>query len=111
VVKYEYDSANNLARVLRLQNRTTQAYTTNTYLYEHPKFPHYLTKVLDPRGVPAARNIYDDSGKLIGVIDPFGKTNLFVHDVNGRTETTFDRMGNPTTFIYDVRGNVTTQIN
>lgn len=111
VVKYEYDQSTNLARVLKLQNRSgSGSYTTNTYLYENGKFPHYLTKILDARGVPVTRNLYDDSGKLIGMIDAAGKTNLFLHDITGRLETTYDRMGNKTTYAYDTRGNVTTTI-
>ena len=111
VVKYEYDdSANNLVRVLRLQNRATQSYATNTYLYENSKFPHFLTKILDARGLPVARNLYDDDGKLIGVIDAQGRTNRLVHNVSGRTETIYDRLGNQTTHVYDAHGNVTVTV-
>lgn len=110
VVKYEYNNATNLARVLKLQDRNAQTYATNTYLYENGKFPHYLTKILDARGVPVARNLYDDSGKLIGVIDAAGRTNRFVHDITGQLETTYDRMGNKTIHGYDTRGNVTSTV-
>jgi RHS repeat-associated protein len=110
VVQYQYDDYTNLVRVLKLQDRNAQIYATNTYLYENGNFPHYLTKILDARGVPVARNFYDDSGKLLGVIDANGKTNLFVYNISGNSETVFDRMGNPSTYIYDTRGNVTTEI-
>jgi RHS repeat-associated protein len=110
VVKYEYDSDTNLIRVLKLTDRNAAAYATNTYLYENGNFPHYLTKILDPRGVALARNLFDDTGKLIGVIDANGKTNLFFYDLTGQTETVFDRLGNRMTYGYDTHGNVTTEI-
>lgn len=111
VIKYEYDDETNLVRVLKLQDRSGQGiYATNTYLYENGYFPHFLTKILDPRGVALARNLFDDTGKLIGVIDANGKTNLFVYDLTGQTETVFDRMGNRTLYSYDNHGNVTTVI-
>jgi RHS repeat-associated protein len=109
VIQYEYDDETNLVRVLKLQDRSGQGiYATNTYLYENGYFPHYLTKILDARGVALARNLFDDTGKLFGVIDANGKTNLFVYDLTGQTETVFDRMGHPTTYGYDNHGNVTT---
>ena len=111
VIKYEYDGETNLVRVLKLQDRSGQGiYATNTYLYENGYFPHYLTKILDPRGVALARNLFDDTGKLIGVIDANGKTNLFFYDLTGQTETVFDRLGNRMTYGYDARGNVTLTI-
>jgi RHS repeat-associated protein len=110
VVKYEYDAYTNLFRVESLANRLVINYTTNTYLYQNGKFPHFLTEILNSRGVPVARNLYDNTGKLIGVVDAEGRTNLFSYNVGSQTETTFDRMGNPTTYAYDNRGNVITQI-
>ena len=83
-VKYEYDGSGNLSKVLKLVNRSTGSYATNTYLYENGSFPHFLTKILDPRGVPVARNLYDDTGKLMGVIDVAtnGMTNVTHLKVN-----------------------------
>jgi RHS repeat-associated protein len=110
VVQYVYDYNTNLIQVLKLVDRNNQIYTTNTYFYENGSFPHFLTRMLDARGVVMARNLYDDSGKLIGVIDAAGNTNLFVYNTSGNSETVFDRMGNPSTYVYDTRGNVTTEI-
>jgi YD repeat-containing protein len=33
---------------------------------------HFLTDITDPRGIKISRNIYDDSGRLIAVIDANG---------------------------------------
>ena len=110
-VKYEYDGAGNLSKVLKLVDRAgAGTYLTNRYYDENPNFRHYLTKIVDARGVPVARNLYDEQGRLYGVIDASGRTNLFEHYVEGRTEIVHDRMGNQTIYEYDERGNVTATI-
>ena len=109
-VKYEYDANQNLINIIKLADRFAGTYVTNSFTYTNANFPHYITGIIDPRGVTVARQLYDESGKLIGIIDANGKTNVFVHDLNAHTETIFDRLGNPTTYIYDSRGNVTTEI-
>jgi RHS repeat-associated protein len=106
VVKYVYDSANNLVQVLKLQDRSSQSYTTNSYFYNNPNFPHYITSMTDSRGVTPLRSLYDSSGKLIGVVDAFGKTNTFTHNVGQNTEIITDRMGNASIYVYDNNGNV-----
>jgi RHS repeat-associated protein len=106
VVQYQYDFNTNLIRVLKLLDRTAGTYLTNQYFYENAQFPHYITKIVDARGYPAIRNLYDDQGHLIGTIDASGYTNRFVHDVTGRQEIQYDRLGYPTTYVYDKRGNV-----
>src|SRR5439155_23466427 len=106
---YEY-AGGNLIHVNRLQDKSDPAhpvYLPTRYEYTNAAFPHYITGIQDSRGITAARNLYDESGRLIGIVDASGKTNRFVHDLNGKTETIFDRMGNPTTYGYDTRGNVT----
>jgi hypothetical protein len=61
VMKYVYNrDTGNLIQVHRLQGRNTGNYTISRYHYDHPKFPHYITSIEDPRGVPLARNEYDD---------------------------------------------------
>lgn len=114
-VKYEYDAVGNLSKVLRLVDRAANggagSYLTNRYFYEHSRYPHYLTRIEDARGVAVARNLYDDSGKLIGVIDAAGRTNRFEHDMDGRRELLYDRLGQQTEHFYDDRGNVTRTIN
>jgi YD repeat-containing protein len=107
-VKYVYnEDTGNLIRVLRLVDRTAGSYLTNVYHYDHPKFPHYITAIDDARGIPAARNLYDDNGKLIGIIDADGRTNTITHNLTNRIEQIVDRLGNTNSFAYDTRGNVT----
>jgi RHS repeat-associated protein len=111
VVKYVYNrDTGNLIQVLRLVDRTVGTCVTNKYHYDNPNFPHYITSIENASGVPLVRNLYDDSGRLVGIIDALGHTNSFVHDPAGRVETVYDRKGVPTTFAYDSRGNVTNSI-
>src|SRR4051812_44046792 len=59
VVKYVYNQdSGNLIQVHRLTDRAAGIYTTNKYRYDNPNFPHYITSIEDPRGVPLARNEY-----------------------------------------------------
>ena len=103
---YEYDSSDNLTKVNRLIDKTTPTYETTTFIYSNPNFPHFITEIRDPRGVTPMRTEYDDSGRLIGVIDGFGKRITLDHDLAANTETIYDREGNATVHIYDNRGNV-----
>ena len=106
-LKYEYDSAGNLSKVFKLVDRSgSGTYTTNRYLYEESRFPHYLTKIIDARGMVLARNLYDENGKLIGVVDAYGHTNRYEYDMEGQREIHFDRSGAPTIYHYDKKGNV-----
>lgn len=110
-VKYEYDAGGNLSKVLKLVNRTTGSYLTNQYFYENGTFPHYLTRIVDARGTAVTRNLYDATGKLIGMIDANGRTNRFEHDLTNRREIQYDRSGQPTVYQYDPRGNVLSVMN
>ena len=120
---YTHDTAGNLSKVYKLVSATggtgvpacdlcpsAAKYETTQYIYGNPNFPHYITSIKDPRGLTPLRNLYDDQGRLYGVIDAFGKTNTFVHDLANKTETVFDRLGNPTVHGYDTRGNITQEI-
>lgn len=107
LVKYIYNRDNgNLIQVQRLQDRTVGNYLTTKYHYDHPQFPHYITSIEDPRGIPLARNEYDDSGRLTAVVDADGKRTEFDHNTTGRFERVIDRLGNTNTFVYDTTGNV-----
>jgi RHS repeat-associated protein len=110
-VKYEYDSQDNLIRVLRLVDRNTSTYTTNTYHYDNPAFPHYITGIINGNGVPVARNNYDDSGRLVSVQDADGNFTQFIHNTTNRLEVKIDRLGRTNTLAYDTRGNVTAATN
>lgn len=112
-VKYEYDDANNLVRVSKLAGAGDPdhpVYNSTTYLYEHPRFPHYLTEVRDARGVTTLKAEFDDSGRLVGVLDAFGNRTSVTHDIAARSELTTDALGNTTTVTYDERGNVVAEV-
>ena len=77
---------------------------TSTYSYDGA---HDLTSFTDPSGNHPVRSVYDDSGRLIQVIDAFGHVTNLTHDVAASTETVSDQLGRQTTYVYDSHGNVT----
>ena len=98
-VTYTYDGNGDLAAVTDVSGETTR------FEYEN----HYLTNIIDPRGVNVSRNIYDDDGRLIKTIDADGNEIKYDHDVDGREERITDRNGNTTLYIYDQYGNILSQ--
>ncbi|HWQ92086.1 MAG TPA: DUF6531 domain-containing protein [Clostridia bacterium] len=110
-LRYEYDSRDNLIRVLQLVDRSAGTYLTNAFAYTNYNHPHYITGIIDARGIPVTRNLYDDNGRLIGIVDAAGRTNVLGHDIASRIETHYDRSGVPTTYAYDPLGNVTNIVN
>ncbi len=69
--------------------------------YEEPSRPHFLTEIIDPLGRSGLRSEYDDSGRLIHMIDAGGQVVELIHDPNNFVETVKDQLGNPTTYEYD----------
>jgi RHS repeat-associated protein len=108
-VQFKYDGAGNLISTHRLtdRNATNPAYVTTQFAYTNTSYPHYLTSIVDPRGVTGIRNEYADDGKLKSTTDASGKTITFTHNVSGKTETIVDRLGNTNIFKYDAKGNIT----
>jgi YD repeat-containing protein len=113
-VTYEYDDIGNLSKVNKLklegESPLEPIYQTIEYKYDDPDRPHYITSVVDPRGITPMRTEYDSDGRIIATIDAFGNRIDLVHSLSDRTETVFDRLGNPTIHSYDARGNVTATI-
>jgi RHS repeat-associated protein len=72
---------------------------------------HGIIEVRDPRGVHPTRNEYDESGRLIAVIDPSGKRTEYTHNTGTRQEVVLDRRGNSTVYDYDANGNVLSKTN
>jgi RHS repeat-associated protein len=111
-VKYIYHAdTGNLLQVLKLTDRTAGTYLTTTYHYDNPAFPHYITSIENPLGVPVARNEYDDSGRLTAVVDADGNRTEFHHSTTNSTEVVIDRLGHTNIYAYDLRGNVTATTN
>ena len=112
-VQYEYDSYGNLEKVHKLVDRDAEPNDQNetlTYVYQDATCrpaEHYLTDILDPRGLSPIRYVYDDGGRLIAIYDAAGNYIEIKHDLYNRTETVIDRLGNPTIYGYDYRGRVT----
>ena len=105
-VDFTYDEAGRLATVIDRTLNVTE------FHYEHPAFPYFLTRIVDPRGHPAIRCEYDDTGRLVKQIDASGRETVFERgiDTTGRFERIQDRLGHETTYYYDDRGNITLKI-
>ena len=83
-VEYTYDNNGDLTAV-----KDVSGYVTR---FEYDD--HYITNIIDPRGVNVSRNIYDDNGRLIKTIDSDGNEIVYDHDIDGRQEIITDRNGN-----------------
>jgi RHS repeat-associated protein len=103
---YLYDASGRLSAFVNREGNITQ------FRYENAAFPHYLTEILDPRGVTALRSEFDAAGKLVKQIDADGKKTVFTHGIDApvRFEKITDRLNHETTCYYDDRGNVTLKI-
>ncbi|MEK6778318.1 MAG: hypothetical protein AABY80_01500, partial [Candidatus Deferrimicrobiota bacterium] len=108
-VSYEYDAAGNLVSVSQLtdaSNPSDPSYRTIRYVYGNAQHPHYITEIVDPRGIAPLRTEYDEAGRIVATVDALGNRVALDHDLAARTETVWDRSGNPTVHVYDTRGNV-----
>jgi RHS repeat-associated protein len=83
---------------------------TNGFAYTNTAFPHYLTSIIDARGISPVHNQYDASGRLVGTIDAFGSAIAFGHDLANNREYITNRLGQVTVSQYDQFGNVIHQI-
>lgn len=79
-VSYEYDDNGDLVKVTDVSGYET------TFEYDN----HYLTAIIDPRGVTVSRNFYDENGRLIKTVDADGNEIIYNHDIDGREETITD---------------------
>ncbi|OGV70697.1 MAG: hypothetical protein A3K18_24040 [Lentisphaerae bacterium RIFOXYA12_64_32] len=111
---YDYDAQGRLIKASKLTEKggagVPPAYQTVEFKYENAAFPHYVTSILDPRGITPMRTEYDDSGRIVATIDAYGNRIDLHHDLAAKTETVYDRLGNPTIHVYDSHGNVTETI-
>jgi len=104
VLSYQYDGAGDLIAFEDREDQVTQF----VYLAGQE---HYLEEIIDPRGIRAIRNEYDEGGRLVAQIDADGNRMEFTHDIDGRMAIIRDRLGNPTVYVYDDYGNVTSETN
>jgi large repetitive protein len=103
-VQYRYTTNGDLDAVFQRGNDPAANVPTTSFTYKG--VTHLLENILDARGIQAAKNYYDDAGRLIKTVDADGKETIFTHDLNSRTETIKDRAGNITVHKYDERGNI-----
>jgi len=99
-VKYDYHlGSGDLISVTDLSSEITRF----EYL---PDRPHYLDKIIDPLGRPAARTEYDDDGRVKKVIDADGQTIEYQWDAASKIQHITDQLGNTSIVEADARGNV-----
>jgi len=103
-IRYDYDSRGDLVAVTDREDATTQ------FEYD-PARPHHIQDIINAKGERAATAEYGSSGRLSGVVDPFGKTVQTVYDSVSRTRTVIDQLGHPTTSTFDVYGNEVATLN
>jgi RHS repeat-associated protein len=97
VLHYTYTGAGDLATFTdALRNVSTFSYDNN----------HDLISYLDASGNQPIRSVYDDSGRLIQIIDAFGHITNLSHNPGANTETITDPLGHQTILVYDANGNV-----
>ncbi|MBI3871408.1 MAG: VWA domain-containing protein [Verrucomicrobia bacterium] len=105
-LRYQYDSqSGNLTAVQQLQDRQGAVYSTERYEYAHPRYPHYLTRVVDDRGVTVSRQEFDDAGRLTQISDASGVATQYLHDLARRKEEIVSPSGRRVVHEYDARGN------
>lgn len=105
-LKYSYNAAGDLAEFKDAGGNATKF----GYLPSQ-RWPHYLQDIIDPRGVRAVRQEYDDDGRLVATIDADNKRMEYTHNIAGRTETVKNRRGHATTYVYDDNGWVLSETN
>jgi RHS repeat-associated protein len=111
-VQYQYDANDNLVNVLQLVDGSgSGTYVTNSYTYTNTAFPHYVTGIVNADGTQVAKNLYDDSGKLIAVQDADGNLTQFIHNLSNNVDVVIDRLNHTNSYVYDLRGNVIAQTN
>ncbi|MBA2115003.1 putative Ig domain-containing protein [Bremerella alba] len=105
-IEYSYDADGNLVSVTDRVDATTEF----TYLEGANAPPHYIDQVIDPYGRAAAKNVYDESGRLKQTIDADGKTIEYSWDGNTKIQHISDQLGNTTIIEVDARGNVIKEV-
>lgn len=108
-LNYEYDTQGRLVRFLDQTRAATQ------YFYEDSRFAHYLTKIVDPLGRQALRNVFNAEGRLVAQCDAAGNITTLVgcarfdSQPGTRLFTAINARGFKTELLLDTRGNVVSE--
>ncbi|MGD9723617.1 MAG: putative Ig domain-containing protein [Pirellulales bacterium] len=111
-IQYAYDPVTgDLASVTNRANEVTSFEYDEAATHR----PHFLTGIIDPRGVPVLTAAFDPgTGRLLGLQDADGNPANFSYSLNlgdGRSvESVTDASGNPTEIVRDGYGNVERRI-
>ncbi|HWB02367.1 MAG TPA: putative Ig domain-containing protein [Verrucomicrobiales bacterium] len=97
IQRYSYDGNGDL--------RTHSDVVGSVTRYDYNR-SHGLIRITDPMNRVAARNDYDENGRLVKVTNADGRVITLAHDLNTRQETVTDAGGQTTVMEYDERGNV-----
>ncbi|MGB7160274.1 MAG: putative Ig domain-containing protein [Tepidisphaeraceae bacterium] len=118
-IVYEYTADGDLASVTDRASLTTQFFygevAPSGFSGGVQAPEHFLTRIVDPRGIDVARAAFDDQNRFIGMLDAEGNQVDAAHgpinsDETRFTETVTDALDNVTEFEYDERGNVTREV-
>lgn len=105
-VRYAYDGAGNLISFFDQMGNETK------YFYDDARFPHYLTRIVEPLNRPVTRNVFNAEGRLIALCDANGNINTLAgcqqisSDSSSQTQTIVNAGGFRTDYVSDDRGNV-----
>ncbi len=108
-LEYVYDASGNLTGFFDQMRHETE------YFYEDGRFPHYLTRIVDPLGRPTIRSVFNDQGQLIGLCDANGDPATLLGctklapDASAQQQTIVNARGFTTDLFLDARGNVLTE--
>jgi RHS repeat-associated protein len=105
-VRYAYSNSF-LVAVERLVKSSPLTYETNRYEYTNATHPHFITGIIDARGVRVAATGKDALGRLTSLRGPGQAQGVrFIHDAANQREIAIDPHGYQTVHEFDRRGNV-----
>ena len=109
-VRYAYSNYFLIA-VERLVKSSPLTYETNRYEYTNTTHSHFITGIIDARGVRVATTGKDAQGRLTSLKAPGqAQGTRFIHDAANLREIAIDPFGYQTVHEFDRRGNVVRSI-